>query len=96
MKQAKKPDDKDTYTCASCGAKNRHRSPYLYSTRQVRDVPIQVIDSWNIPYSTGLYILVQDDVPLPDIEAFANEKAHFPFWPLVYRGRLYSKETWDD
>ena len=49
-----------------------------------------MIDHWNIPYSTGFYIVSQDDVPEKDVEAFANEKAHFPFWPLRKLGVLWA------
>ena len=92
----KNPDDKDVMICPKCDHRFRHRSPYMYARRRVDDVPMQIIDTWNVPYSTGLYVLARDEVPVGAVEEFAKEKAHFPFWPLVYLGKLYAKETWDD
>ena len=97
MGKYRDPSDKDKYICPHCGKGFRHRSPYMYAPRfLVEDAPIQVIDTWNIPYSTGFYILSQAEVPEEAVEAFANEKADFPHWPLQRHGVLWSKDTWDD
>jgi hypothetical protein len=90
------PSDKDQFICEHCGKKNTFRSPYIYAPRQLKDAGIQIIDTWNIPYSTGFYLLSKDEVPKEEVEKFATEKAHFPFWPLRYLGKLWAKETWDD
>lgn len=58
--------------------------------------PIAIVETWNVPYSTGFYLLSQDDVPKEAVEKFAIEHAHFPYWPLIYQGKLWSKDTWDD
>ena len=92
----KQPTDKDTYTCPHCGGSVKHRAPYIYQPRKISGDDIQVIDTWNVPYSTGLYILAKDDVPEERVAEFANEKAHFDAWPLQRLGVLWSKETWDD
>ena len=91
------PTDKDEYICSNCGSKQKHRSPYMYAPRRIiADSQMQIIDTWNVPYSTGLYILTHDTVPKEQVEQFANEKAHFPFWSLQRLGVLWSKDTWDD
>lgn len=58
--------------------------------------PIVIVDRWNIPYSTGFYVLSQDETPNEAVEEFASNNAHFPFWPLQYMGKLWAKDTWDD
>ncbi len=96
-KHGHKPADRDEYICQHCGKKNRHRSPYMYATRHIDSKKrIQIIDSWNIPYSTGIYLLAHDDVTKEEIEEFARDKVHFPFWTPVREGVLWSKNTWDD
>ena len=92
----KKPDDRDCYICPHCGEQVKHRSPYMYASRHIRDVRVQLIDRWNVPYSTGIYILTHDDVPKKEIEEYANKQTVFPLWPLVRRGILWSKSTWCD
>jgi len=89
--------ERDNFTCVHCGKTNCVKGPYMYPPRLVKqDKPIQVIDTWNIPYSTGLYILSKDEIPKEEVEQFATANAHFPFWPLRYMGKLWAKETWDD
>ena len=90
------PSNKDVFTCPECGGKVIYRSPYMYAPRRLTKARIQVVDSWNILYSTGIYLLTADDVPKEEIEAFANERVHFQGWPLYRLGVLWSKETWDD
>ena len=92
-----KPTDKDTYICPHCGEKVKHRSPYMYSPRRlIKKARIQIIDSWNIPYSTGIYLLAEDDVTKEEVKEFAKDKVHFPFWDEHREGILWSKCTWDD
>lgn len=92
-----KPTDKDIYICPHCGEKVKHRSPYMYAPRRrLKKVRMQIIDSWNIPYSTGIYILADDDVTFEEIEEFARPKVHFPFWKPRRLGVLWEKCTWDD
>ena len=95
--KVREPDDKDTYICPSCGARVKHRAPYVYAPRHIKqNARIQVIDSWNIPYSTGIYLLAADDVTKEEIEKFAKDKVRFPFWRAIREGVLWSKCTWDD
>jgi len=92
-----KPNNRDTYICPHCGEKVRHRSPYIYAPRHLKkNKRIQVVDSWNIPYSTGIYLLADDDVTQEEVEKYAREKVHFPFWTAHREGVLWSKCTWDD
>lgn len=96
-KKTHKPDDKNIYICENCGHKNRHRAPYMYATRHIdRKKRIQIVDSWNIPYSTGMHILADDDVTAEEVEEFMKDKTHFPFWKVVREGVLWTKNTWDD
>jgi hypothetical protein len=91
------PSDKDKFICPHCGKSFQWRSPYIYTPRHIdKTARVTVVDHWNIPYSTGLMILSKDDVPKGEVEKYASEKAHFPFWPLEYLGKLWAKETWDD
>ena len=92
-----KPDYKDTYICPHCGGKVKHRSPYMYAPRNLKkNARIQIIDSWNIPYSTGVYLLADDDVTAEEIEEYIRPKVAFPFWKVHREGILWSKCTWDD
>ena len=91
------PSDKDKFICPHCGKSFQYRSPYIYSPRRISDsADIQIIDSWNAPYTTGFYILTKDNISKEAVEKFADEKAHFPFWPLKYMGKLWARETYDD
>jgi hypothetical protein len=91
------PSDKDKFICPHCSKSFQWRSPYIYSPRRIPlNKDIQIIDTWNIPYSTGFYILTKDNIPKEEVEKFADDKAHFPFWKLEYMGKLWAKETYDD
>jgi hypothetical protein len=91
------PTNKDKYRCPNCGEEVSHRSPYMYAKCSILpNKRIQIIDHWNIPYSTGIYILAEDTVTKEEVEKFASSRVHFPFWPVVRHGILWSKETWDD
>ena len=57
---------------------------------------IAVVSTWNVPYSTGTWFLSRDHVTREEVEKYASEHVHFPFWPLQYLGKLWSKDTWDD
>ncbi len=96
MGKYKDPSDKDQFICPHCNKKFKFRSPYIYAPRYVKDIPIQLIDSWNIPYSTGFYLLAKDDVVFQEVAEFADKKAIPNYWPLRYMGKLYAKDTWDD
>jgi hypothetical protein len=92
-----KPSDKDEFMCPHCGGKVRHKAPYIYPTRSIdRKARIQVVDSWNVPYSTGIFVLAADDVTQAEVDEFAKDKVHFPFWTPHRMGVLWSKCTWDD
>lgn len=60
--------------------------------------PIILVETWNAPYSTGAYFLSADGISKEEVAKYAEEHVdvHFPFWPLVYMGKLWSKDTWDD
>ena len=91
------PSNKDKFICPHCSKSFQWRSPYIYSPRRISETAdIQIIDTWNQPYTTGFYILTKDDIPKEVVEKFANEKAHFDQWALRYMGKLWAKETWDD
>jgi len=97
MSKYQNPKDEDYYICPNCGEKIKHRSPCMYAPRHVDNKKrIQIIDSWSIPYSTGIYILAHDDVTKEEIEEFANSKVSFPFWPVHREGVLWAKDTYDD
>jgi hypothetical protein len=98
------PTDDDKVICPHCSGSFKLKEASFYNARFFRitrggkpgNKPLQVVDTWNVPYSTGLFILSRDEVPKHVVEEFANEKAHFPFWPLQYLGKLWAKDTWDD
>jgi hypothetical protein len=43
-----------------------------------------------------VFILTDDDVTQEDVEEWAKDKVHFPFWTARRLGVLWSKNTWDD
>ena len=90
------PSDKDRFICPNCGHTFQHRAPYIYSPRRLTEAKIQIADTWNQPYSTGIYMLVKGDLSLKEIEEFASKHVRFDGWPVTYLGSLYAKETWDD
>jgi len=97
-------NDDDKVICPKCDHRFKLREASFYSARFFRitrngkpaSAEIQIVDSWNVPYSTGIFLLSRDEVPKEAVEAFANEKVHFPFWGLEYLGKLWAKDTWDD
>ena len=96
-KKLNKSSNKDVYICENCGHKNKHRSPYMYNTRTIDTKKrIQIVDKWNIPHSTGIHILADDDVTAEEVEEFAKTKVAFPFWKVHREGVLWTKNTWDD
>ena len=96
MKNRHKPKDDDKYTCPQCGAEVKHKSPYIYATRHIQQERIQVLDEWNVPYSTGIYLLAEDDATEAEVDEYARKRVAFPFWSCIRRGVLWSKSTWDD
>lgn len=91
------PHEKDTFVCPHCGGRVQHKAPYIYSIRHIKaGERIQIIDSWNVPYSTGIFILADDDVTEAEVDEFVKDKVNFPFWPARRLGILWAKNTWDD
>ncbi len=98
------PNDYDKVICPHCSESFQLKNANFYNARYFRinrnakptRAPIQVVDTWNVPYSTGIFILSKDEIPEEEVKDFANKKTNFPFWGLQYLGKLWAKETWSD